>query len=629
MRNLVLTSITTRNVKPGHAFETVFLSRDALNDVEYILSSDGSLFIFAHGTFSTSISLLHTPDIEARDWFNIEFIPDTNSIICISHSGVIASVNATTLQVEEEGQVEEGIRSCAWSPDLSRLVLVTENNSMVLLSSFFDCIREITFTRCPGSASVISWRGDARSFAVYVVEDESKEGKVQIYGTDLDLLAVGRNIAEGVEESVLRGLQPAMAHSPNGSLIAIAQQLRKLQVCFIEPNGLRHGDFDIVCPKYPEGAVWSVGSMEWDPSSTILAVNLTTEANHEVLNLVQFYTRGNYHWYLKLELRDVLMIGFDTEASERVHLVKLIGGAAIVHSADLVWDVCVSGTREGSIAVIDGASVLVTPLGIACVPPPMSKFRIELSAPCRFCCSWVAFDQTHSGLGCLVGDSQLRLFRLDATGIPTLFTMIEIAEVAECNSLMMKSVEIIENHQRELWVAMNCLRYSNDRAEDSILVLQIDPKGKVLSSASRPLPGVATAVRGIGPNRFGVGILSEDSNFSVWKYSADDLLGQSTKVASFSEPCSHLSFIREQSEEDCVIVGLSKRNRLYCGEALILAGVSSYAYNRGLGVLLYVTLGTKPQLVTLPGSLLSQDHLLDENRERELGDLYDGRPVER
>ena len=55
---------------------------------------------------------------------------------------------------------------------------------------------------------------------------------------------------------------------------------------------------------------------------------------------------------------------------------------------DLSWDVCVSGTVDGSIAVIDGATVLLTPLSTNTVPPPMSMYKYNLHTPIRHAFFW-------------------------------------------------------------------------------------------------------------------------------------------------------------------------------------------------------------------------------------------------
>ena len=76
--------------------------------------------------------------------------------------------------------------------------------------------------------------------------------------------------------------------------------------------------------------------------------------------VVQLYHRDNYHWYLKLELQNYFLLGFDTETPGRV----LISRSGEVVVLDTVWDVCVNSfSKDSSIAVIDGRQLLLTPLG--------------------------------------------------------------------------------------------------------------------------------------------------------------------------------------------------------------------------------------------------------------------------
>ena len=76
--------------------------------------------------------------------------------------------------------------------------------------------------------------------------------------------------------------------------------------------------------------------------------------------VVQLYHRDNYHWYLKLELQNYNLLGFDAETPGRLLLSR--SGEVVV--LDTVWDVCVNTlSKDSSIAVIDGRQLLLTPLG--------------------------------------------------------------------------------------------------------------------------------------------------------------------------------------------------------------------------------------------------------------------------
>ena len=69
----------------------------------------------------------------------------------------------------------------------------------------------------------------------------------------------------------------------------------KLEVVFFEANGLRHGEFDL---RLTEAEICSFGahvSLYWNCDSSILSVVL--------LDRVQLWMMGNYHYYLKQEFR--------------------------------------------------------------------------------------------------------------------------------------------------------------------------------------------------------------------------------------------------------------------------------------------------------------------------------------
>ena len=90
-------------------------------------------------------------------------------------------------------------------------------------------------------------------------------------------------------------------------------------------------------------------------------------------------------------------MGFDTEVVGRLFMTQSptspstssstssaasTSSTAVVHSSsnelrmvDLVWDILMSNTDDGTVAVIDGASMLLTPLAYHTVPPPMSMYQ--------------------------------------------------------------------------------------------------------------------------------------------------------------------------------------------------------------------------------------------------------------
>jgi hypothetical protein len=96
----------------------------------------------------------------------------------------------------------------------------------------------------------------------------------------------------------------------------------------------------------------------------------------------------------------------------------------------------------------------------------------------------------------------------------------------------------------------------------------------------------------------------------------------------------HLHQHQHRHHGDAVVVGLSSRNKFYCGEALLVSGVSSFVVNAPLQVLMYVTTGTRPQLhFSSFSSLRSVDPLRGEIWEDQLATATmpgaEPRPVER
>ena len=250
MRNLIITSVSILNFPLTSDERVVSITGDNARDSWFILTDLGTLYISQPPKPFSTISLSAEELLPPR-WFSAVFVMDIHSIVCLSHNGQIMTVDIETFAVEEEGCVEEGILAAAWSPDQSRLLIISGNNTFLLLSSSFDALQEVSLSEPLNSSSfaLISWRGAGDLVSLYFQSSDahSSPSCVYIYSNNLDLVAIGKNITESPEESQLKGLFPALAFCPNGSIIALAQQLprRKLQIIFLEPNGLRHGEFDV------------------------------------------------------------------------------------------------------------------------------------------------------------------------------------------------------------------------------------------------------------------------------------------------------------------------------------------------------------------------------------------------
>jgi elongator complex protein 1 len=233
-------------------------------------------------------------------------------------------------RIEIVGSVDAGITAARWSPDEELLAMTTKANTVVFMSRSFEGITDVTMTsedlkasnhvsvgwgkketqfqgkgakalRDPtmpekvdkgilspndDSRATISWRGDGAYLAVSTIEDDARR-LIRVYSRE--------GILDSVSEPV-DGLEGALSWRPAGNLIAGIQRLDdRIDVVFLERNGLRHGQFSLRLTPEQLRIPGQHLSLHWNSDSTVLAVVMSES--------IQFWTMGNYHWYLKQEVR--------------------------------------------------------------------------------------------------------------------------------------------------------------------------------------------------------------------------------------------------------------------------------------------------------------------------------------
>jgi hypothetical protein len=178
---------------------------------------------------------------DVNQWFYVQVIGETGSLICISHAGTICSIQTNRVTdlwndlPEIEGSVDDGIADALVSPDQTCLVIVTNNNTLLLMTNSFDLINEIPIeNRVPDSPCTLSWCGDSMQFALYSVDSADNIPRIRLYNRDLILLNESRTTGDGAG-AILRNLLPCMSYAPNGSMIAVGHQKtpKKQQVSFL------------------------------------------------------------------------------------------------------------------------------------------------------------------------------------------------------------------------------------------------------------------------------------------------------------------------------------------------------------------------------------------------------------
>ncbi|ROT79243.1 elongator complex protein 1-like, partial [Penaeus vannamei] len=302
-----------------------------------------------------------------------------------------------------------GLDAACWSPDQELLVLVTRESSVVMMTAEFDPLiefplnhdgfgesefinigwgkKETQFHGQQGKAAAksakstvvpvselddliprISWRGDGEMFAVSYVTNESKCRRIRVINNE--------GVLQYTSEET-SGLEQALSWKPSGSLIASSQRFpNKHDIVFFEKNGLRHGEFSL--PFKPSEVL--VKEVLWNQDSTVLIVWLEKLENNAVTSsIIQLWTTGNYHWYLKQELRyneKICHICWDYETPLILHLLTATQYYCYRWSfhTDVSQGLGVSDLAQ--VGVIDGTKLKMTPFRQAVVPPPMSAYVI-------------------------------------------------------------------------------------------------------------------------------------------------------------------------------------------------------------------------------------------------------------
>ncbi|RAK86638.1 elongator complex protein 1 [Aspergillus costaricaensis CBS 115574] len=359
------------------------------------------------------------PDLECDRVLSLHYFADNLTACLVLEGGDIVIVREEPLPGEDKieivGTVDVGITAAAWSPDEELLALTTRANTFLYMTREFENVAEITFTQEDLRASqhvsvgwgkretqfqgkrakalrdptvpekvdegklsasddgktTISWRGDGAYVAVNSIEAGVRRA-IRVYSREGTL----DSISEPVD-----GLEGALSWRPSGNLIAgIQRREDRIDVVFFERNGLRHGEFTLRLTEEERSTWASKIHLSWNVDSTVLAVQFHDR--------IQFWTTGNYHYYLKQEIPIGVNAEYPYPFSLKWHQEKALrfiaGASGSMLDVDFVFDVSQGSTTSpddvGAVAVIDGKILKLTPLRLAGVPPPMAHNELTLDS---------------------------------------------------------------------------------------------------------------------------------------------------------------------------------------------------------------------------------------------------------
>ncbi|KAF7791354.1 hypothetical protein EIP86_002368 [Pleurotus ostreatoroseus] len=251
----------------------------------------------------------------------------------------------------------------------------------------------------------ISWRGDGQYFVVSTISPQDRDDPSSS-ATEHRHRTIRIYSHAGILQSTSEptpGLEHALSWRPSGNWIVSTQRYGfvgggegrggRHDVVMFERNGLRRLDFGIETVTSP-GAIsestrkrwgYRVREVGWSSDSNVLS--LWIERNDG--DLVQLWTINNYHWYLKHEIvapplpdgRPDKFTSVLWHPEDALTLILTTSRKLIRRS--YVWDTFASSSHppndSATVAVLDGASILLTPFRSQNVPPPMSSTQLALN----------------------------------------------------------------------------------------------------------------------------------------------------------------------------------------------------------------------------------------------------------
>lgn len=322
----------------GPAGEKSTITIRRWNKAQDVALPEGSLGKLSHeSNLRTIASWDHAGSSETQgnnQIFSFQYFADEKTACLVLAGGDIILVREQPGPGEEEveivGSIDTGVTAAEWSPDEELLAIATRTRSLLFMTRDLESAGEIAMTvddlkaskhvsvgwgsaetqfkgkrakalRDPtlpenvdqGSLSpfdtgqvTISWRGDGALVAISTIDSDQRR-VIRVFTRE--------GLLDGVSEPV-DGLEGALSWRPAGNIIAgIQRQENQIRVVFFERNGLRHGQFDLRLAPEDMSSWGSDIALKWNIDSSVLAVSFQDR--------VQLWTMGNYHYYMKQQIK--------------------------------------------------------------------------------------------------------------------------------------------------------------------------------------------------------------------------------------------------------------------------------------------------------------------------------------
>ncbi|KAI5847254.1 IKI3 family-domain-containing protein [Morchella snyderi] len=513
-----------------------------------------------------------SPTLPCDRILDLHYFSDTFSTCVVLSGGDIVIVKEDTLpgenKIEIVGSVDEGITAAAWSSDEEVLAITTGASTFLLMTRDFEPIKDVTLspndlnaskhvsvgwgkseTQFKGKramrdptvpekfdegvlsplddgATRISWRGDGAYLAISSME-ASQRRLIRVYSRDGSL--------DGVCEPV-DNLEGPLSWRPAGNLMAGIQRFPdRLDVVFFERNGLRHGEFTL---RIPSELVKEETVLEllWNGDSSVLAI-----------------------YELQVGLQD-LVVQWHPEKP----LQLALGAKEKVITHEFIWSVFSGSSMPpndyGIAAVVDGATLKLTPLRIANIPPPMS-FRE------------VALGSTPTDVAISPSGSRIAVLRGDCIDLITWqFEKQRLISEPETFQRILE-LEGFSSYRQISFLDEETLGIVYDEDRSSVLqTISIPHSGPTGSTNTFRLPHNVTILR-LGAIPELVSFFYEDNQGNISLYNPRNYTeDRMCKLPSIC-PWIQVAIFDDKN----IAFGLSQNGRLYVNDRVIVSNCTSFA----------------------------------------------------
>ncbi|CAG2115298.1 unnamed protein product, partial [Medioppia subpectinata] len=375
-------------------------------DVLYLVNADNEVISIDVNNSSLTKCCDICLDVASYEAICCEFMSEERSVFIALTTGHIVVFNTMTNTYGTVGCLSDGIQAVAFSLDQELIVLVTQNNSLVLMNKLFDVLTQKdlntdefgchelvsvnwgskatqfhgegqrdsrtqqqtfkSYSDFDDKISQISWRSDGLYFVTSFFDHKTNYRKLQVWSRD----AVLQYTSE-----CLDGLEALIAWKPSGALIASSQLLpNKHMIVFVEKNGLKHGEFEL--PFTPNS--FKVQHILWSNDSQILLI-IGSETREQLSpQIMMLWRQTNYKWDLKqrYEFKDntIVAVNWDSIDASLLHVI-LNNGQYIRYRWKWSTD-----DLKGMVALIDKNHLKLSDFECSVIPPPFYSYSLDFKS---------------------------------------------------------------------------------------------------------------------------------------------------------------------------------------------------------------------------------------------------------